>query len=94
MSVSENERQDRILKAYILEIQWLTGDNFKYAMAQGRMFEEKQVEDSVEVVIVMHRIPQDFAFFSDKISKLTKKYSRKLGITIQPAFQWEDSHIH
>ncbi len=90
MGISDREKLDRILKAYVLEIQSWASDDFKYAMARSDIIEEKFGEDSAELIFVMRRKPQDFVFLSKRITKLTARYRRKYKIILQPAFQWEE----
>lgn len=90
MSAIDREKQDLILKSYILELEKLIGSNFKYAEARGRVFDEKWVEDKIKVTIVMHEKQQDMTFLTKKIAKLTAKYNKKTRVIIQPVLQWED----
>ena len=90
MSVFDCEKQDRILKSYILELEKLMGNNFKYAEAQNCVFEEKWVENKITVIIVMHEKQQDMAFLTKKIAKLTVKYNKRTGFMIHPVLQWEN----
>lgn len=92
MSISDSEKLDRILKAYVLEVQAWAGDEFKYAMARSYILEEKSGEDSAELVFVMRRKPRDFESLTKKIAKLTNKYRRKYRIALQPSFQWEEEN--
>ena len=90
MSVIDREKQDRVLKSYILELEKLMGNNFKYAEAQGCVFDEKWADDKIKVIIVMHERQQDMTFLTKKIVRLTAKYNKRTGVIIQPVLQWED----
>lgn len=90
MSIADSEKLDRILKAYVLEVQSWANDDFRYAMARSNIIEERSMDDSAELIFVMRRKPQDFAFLSNRITKLTASYRRKYKIALRPAFQWED----
>ena len=90
MGIADSEKLDRILKAYVLEVQSWASDDFKYAMARSNIIEEKSEEGSAELIFVMRRKPQDFVFLSNRITKLTARYRRKYKILLQPAFQWEE----
>lgn len=90
MSIADSEKLDRILKAYVLEVQSWANDDFQYAMARSNIIEERSMDDSAELIFVMRRKPQDFAFLSNRITKLTASYRRKYKIALRPAFRWED----
>ncbi len=90
MAISDSEKLDRILKAYVLEVQLWASEDFKYAMARSNILEEKSEEDSAELIFVMRRKPRDFTVLSNRITKLTARYSRKYKIALQPAFRWEE----
>ena len=90
MSVISREKQDRILKSYILEFEKLVGNNFKYAETQGCAYDEKWVEDKIKVIAVLYERKQDMAFLTKKIAKLTAKYNKRTSVIIQPVLQWED----
>ncbi len=90
MAISDSEKLDRILKAYVLEVQSWANEEFKYAMARSSIIEEMSGEDSAELIFVMRKKPQDFAFLSNRITKLTARYSRKYKIALRPAFRWEE----
>lgn len=90
MGICDSEKLDRILRAYVSEVQSWANEDFRYAMARSNMIEEKFGEDSAELVFVMRRKPQDFVFLSTKITKLTARYRRKYKIALRPAFQWEE----
>ncbi len=107
MAISDSEKIDRILKAYVLEVQAWARDDFKYAMARSNMSgeraaekktEEKKArrdrtwEDSAELIFVMRRKPCNFDFLANRITKLTARYRRKYKIALQPAFQWEEEN--
>lgn len=90
MGISDSAKLDRILKAYVLEIQSWANEDFKYAMARSDMIEEKSGTDRAELLFVMRRKPQDFVILSSRITKLTARYRQKYNIALLPAFQWED----
>lgn len=92
MAISDSEKLDRILKAYVLEVQSWASEDFKYAMARSNILEEKSEDDSAELIFVMHRKPRDFTALSNRITKLTARYSRKYKIVLQPAFRWEEEN--
>ena len=89
MAVSQSEKLDHILKAYILDVQSWLHDNFKYAAARSCILEETSFEVRAELKIVMYKKPQDIEFLIQKINKLTTKYNKKYKIAIQPVLQWE-----
>lgn len=95
MAITDSEKLDRILKAYVQEVQSWENDNFQYAMARSdvseeRAQEERTQENSAELLFVMRKRPRDFDFLLKRITKLTAKYSRKYKIALQTAFRWED----
>lgn len=90
MAVSQSEKLDQILKAYILEVRTWLHDNFKYAAARSCILEEASFEVRAELMIVMYKKPQDIGFLMKKISKLTTKYNKQYKIAIQPVLQWEN----
>lgn len=90
MAISDSEKLDRILKAYVLEVQSWASEEFKYAMAWSNFIGEMFKEDSAELIFVMRKKPRDFACLSNRITKLTARYSRRYKITLQPAFRWEE----
>ena len=57
MGIADSEKLDRILKAYVLEVQSWASDDFKYAMARGNIIEEKSGKDRAELIFVMRRKP-------------------------------------
>lgn len=48
MAISDSEKIDRILKAYVQEVQAWARDDFKYAMARSNMSGERVVEKKTE----------------------------------------------
>lgn len=92
MMISDSEKIDRILKAYVLEVQAWASDDFKYAMARSNMLEKRARDDCAELIFVMRRKPRDFDSLTNRITKLTARYRRKYKIALQPAFQWEEEN--
>lgn len=97
MAITDSEKIDRILKAYVLEVQAWASEDFKYAMARSNMLEEiaggnRAGEDSTELIFVMRRKPRNFDSLTNRITKLTARYCRKYKIALQPAFQWEEEN--
>lgn len=90
MSVIDREKQDQILKSYILELEKMLGKNFKYAEAQNCVYNEKWAEDKIKVIIIIHEKQQDMIFLTKRIAKLTSRYNKRTGIMICPVLQWED----
>lgn len=93
MAISDSERLDRILKAYVLEVQSWASDDFKYAMARSDVLEDRSGKESAELIFVMSRKPRDFVCLSNRITKLTVRYSRKYKMTLQPVFRWADHKV-